>query len=255
MGLAVTREKGDELAHLESTDDSNATDEALTDRLTELDYALIFHGQPGDKVEGIERNIPGKNFGESLRMFLRLLGLPLGLPLEFILLDWTQSNYSQSRAVMEQAYQTFMLWQEKLDTFFFSPLLEWKLDHWKESGLIRTTNIEYEWIKPTFPWIDQVKEADAYGKKVDRSFMTHAQVCKSLNTDRTDVITTRENEIAEALTIAQRLNEKFPGARVPWQIFAGLEAPGAAKAPGKPAAEPAPADETNNEDEDQDNAH
>jgi capsid protein len=194
-------------------------------RMTELDYALIFHANPGEEVKGIERNIPGRNFSESLLMFLRLLGLPLGLPLEIILLDWTKSNYSQSRAVLEQAFQTFLRWQMKLDQFVLTPLVAWKKRLWEQSGLLaERRDFAFEWIKPTFPWLDQLKESQAYGEKLDRGMVTHSRVCKSLNTEREDVIDGREAEVRDAIDRAKKIKADT-GVEVPWQIFAGLKAP------------------------------
>jgi len=227
LAVSITREHGEEKAYLESLEDSGKmSDEQegdLATRLTELDYALLFHGNPGEEIKGIERNIPGKNFSESLRMFLRLLGLPIGLPLECILLDWTKSNYSQSRAVLQQAYQMFLFWQKKLEDFFYIPLFEWKLSHWQGQKLVGQRNkVKFDWIKQTFPWIDQLKEAQAYATQVERGFISHGQVCKSLNNDRADVLDRREQEVREAIQRAQKI-EKETGEKVPWQIFAGLK--------------------------------
>ncbi len=257
LAVAITRKEGPEQAYAESRADPNKeadqTEGDLATRLTELDYALIFHGDPGEEVKGIERNIPGANFTESLRIFLRLLGLPIGMPLELILLDWTQSNYSQSRAVLEQAYENFQAWQEDLEDFFYRPLFEWKLSQWQASGLVGSSrSIESQWIKPTFPWIDQVKEAKAQGDKVERGFITHSQVCKSLNVDRGEVVGRRAKEVTEAVEIAKQIAEKT-GVEVPWQIFAGLEYPG--KAPPAPATAPGPAapdEETEDKEDDED---
>ncbi|MBA7609796.1 hypothetical protein ES703_16990 [subsurface metagenome] len=237
LAVSITRKEGPEQAQVESREDPNKkTDELegdLATRLTELDYALLFHGNPGEEVKGIERNIPGRSFSESLRMFLRLLGLPLGLPLEIILLDWTKSNYSQSRAVLQQAYQMFLFWQAKLADFFYSPLFEWKLAQWQEQTnpkLIGQRNkVKYDWIKQTFPWIDQFKEAQAYATQVEHAFITHGQVCKSLNTDRAEVVERREQEVREAIEKAKKIQDDT-GVEVPWQIFAGLKVPTGEKA-------------------------
>ncbi len=230
LAITITREAGAQAGWDESKPDPNktGTDTAgeLATRLTELDYALIFHAKPGETVAGIERNIPGKNFSESLRTFLRLMGLPLGLPLELILLDWTKSNYSQSRAVLEQAFQTFLGWQFALEDEYYTPDLEWMIRYWISKGLVkeRQDGANHEWIKPTFPWIDQLKEAQAYAAKIDRSFTTHAMVCKSLNVDRNDILEIRVSEIMDAIDRAKKIKEST-GVDVPWQIFAGLEAP------------------------------
>lgn len=247
LAVSITREQAGEQAYIESRQDPNKsgdeTEGDLATRLTELDYALMFHANPGEEVKGIERNIPGKNFGESLRMFLRLLGLPLGLPLELILLDWTQSNYSQSRAVLQQAYQTFVEWQQKLQDFFYTPLFEWKLQQWRSQGLVgEKTPVVHDWIKPTFPWIDALKEATAYSTQVERGFITHGQVCKSLNTDRQEVIERREREVRDAIRRAKKIKED-EGIDVPWEIFAGLKASKDKATLAKPAESKPPAKE------------
>lgn len=198
----------------------------LATRLTELDYALMFHAEQGEEIKGVERNIPGKNFSESLRMFLRLLGLPLGLPLEIVLLDWTKSNYSQSRAVLEQAFTSFIKWQFKLSNFFMSPVYEWWLQNEiNSSGVKKTEDIfEHSWLRPSFPWIDQLKEAQAQAAKIDRNFTTHSEVCKSLNADREDINKVREEEVRDAINIVKEI-EKETSVKVPYQHFCGLEPP------------------------------
>lgn len=257
FAVAVLREGGPEMGYAESASNTEKTDsdsDDTTTRITELDYALMFHGQPGESVQGIDRNIPGKDFPESIRMFLRLLGLPLGLPLEIILLDWTKSNYSQSRAVLEQAFETFECYQDILEAAFFAPLLAWKIDHWSGAvskkamdelrlGVNRDGAPVVEWIRPSFPWLDQLKEAQAQAAKLDRTLTTHAHVCKSLKLDREDVLATREQEVTEAIEIGQRLSKKFD-TDVDWRIFAGLDTKAAA-----PAVEEDPDDEDETDDE------
>ena len=220
--------------------DSEDLDEDLSRRLHELEYALIYHGKPGDKVEGINRNIPGSNFTESLRTFLRLMGLPLGLPLELVLLDWSQSNYSSARASLEQAFAVFEDYQTLLEEGLHKPTLLWKLESWTREyrktfprRKLPANAEKHEWIKPSFPWIDQLKEAEAWALKLDRGLTTHAKACKSLNSDRDELMAVREAEINDALERAARLEKKF-GIKVPWQIFCGLEPPSASKKLPKP---------------------
>jgi capsid protein len=223
---SITRENADTLAVIESKEDPNKAGTDTTaqfgSRLIELEYALLFHGKPGEKVEGIDHNIPGKNFSESLRTFLRLLGLPLGLPLELILLDWTNSNYSQSRAVLEQAFEAFLEWQDDLQNFYYDPHFDWKLEAWRAEGLLgNRREVPYGWIKPTYPWIDQLKEMQAKGMMIDRAVMTHAEACKSRGMDREEVVELREKEIRDAIERAQRIKADT-SVEVDWRLFAGL---------------------------------
>lgn len=233
LAVSIIRKKGSELSVTESVEDGDKTSEQLEDdmarRVTEMGYAIMFHGEPGDEIKGIERNIPGRNFPESIRMFLRLLGLPIGAPLELVLLDWTKSNYSQSRAVLEQAYESFIFWQKKLIDFFYAPLFEWKWRAWR-SDVGSNLKPVAGWILPTFPWIDQLKEAQAWAAKLDRGYTTHAAVCKSLKTDRTEVLEQREKEIREAIEIAKQIKADTEVA-VPYEIFCGLQPPGSSATP------------------------
>jgi len=230
LAISITRDQAETKAYGESVADPNkpAADSSadIASRLIELDYAIVFHGRPGDKAEGISRNIPGENFTESLSTFLRLLGLPIGMPLELILLDWSNANYSQSRAVLEQAYQTFCDWQQGEEDCYYQPLFEWRLP-----ALLREADyggdpaeVATEWIKPAFPWIDQLKEAMAHGVKIDRCLTTHAHVLKELNLDRDDVVMARQGEVIDAITRAKEIEAKT-GVEVPWQLFCGLEVP------------------------------
>jgi capsid protein len=232
LALGVTREAGAERGHAESVVDPNKPNAAaegdVAARLIELDYAIIFNARPGEKVEGITRNIPGENFTESLRTFLRLLGLPLGMPLELILLDWSQANYSQSRAVLEQAYQAFCDWQDIAEYEHYQPLLDWQMP-----ALLQAAGVEapaegvlVEWTRPAFPWIDQLKEAQARGVKLDRGFALHADVLKELGRDREQVVLGRENEIRDAIARAKKIKADTD-TEVPWQLFCGLAAPAA----------------------------
>ncbi len=236
LAVSINRKEGAQQGYNESKADpdktGSATEGQLTTRITELDYALMFQAEVGEEIKGIDRNIPGKDFSNSIRMFLRLMGLPLGLPLEIILLDWTKSNYSQSRAVLEQAYQVFLDYQIILEDYYYQPLIKWKIDEWIASGALKENKNQYKFdlIKPTFPWIDQLKEVQAYGEKVSRGFATHAQVCKTLNTDREDVVNQRQKEIEDAIARVTAI-KKATGFDVPYQIFCGLKDPGAAGIP------------------------
>ncbi len=233
LAVSLTRERGPQFSREESRPDPDKASGDLggdaATRITELDVALIFHGEPGDEIKAIKHDVPGKDFSASIRMFLRMLGLPLGLPLEIILLDWTKSNYSQSRAVLEQAFQVFQGWQSVLVDFGHSDIYRWLVDWWVSEGRLadRDDKHSHGWITPTFPWIDQLKEAQAQGAKIERGFTTHSEVCKSLGREREDVVATRKREVLSAIETAMSI-EQASGVPVPWQIFAGLAIPGQA---------------------------
>jgi capsid protein len=242
IALIKTQEQAAALAYGESKPDPNAKEGDLAQRVTNLGYALIFSAEPGSTLAGIDHKIPSQNFVESLRMYMRLLGLPFGLPLELILLDWTQSNFSQSRAVLEQVYRTFLYWQELLEIGFYRPCLLWKIDQWVEDGRLKPRakdGTKHEWIKPTFPWINLLEEAKAHGEKVERAFATHGTVCKSLNLERTEVVGARQAEIEDSIARSKAIEAKT-GVKVPWEYFAGVAIKPGTPPPVQPEQAPAP---------------
>ena len=219
LAMTVTREDGPAAAYGESTVDPN--DNKF--RIQELDYATIFHARKGESINAIDRNIPGGDFEKSMIVFLRMLGLPLGMPLELVMLDWTKSNYSQSRAAMQQAYQTFTHWQTLLRTRSLDRIYRRKVEEWVKGGLL-TANAQaykHEWITPSFPWIDEAKELEAQGKKIELSLASHGEICKSLQRDRETVVASRETEIRDAITRAKNIKAET-GVDVPYQLFCGL---------------------------------
>jgi len=251
LAVSITRAGGSTvLDDVADTDDKgSSTQGELSTKVIDFDYATVIAGEPGDEVRGIERTAPGRDFTETIETFLRLLGLPLGLPLEIILLNWTRSNYSQSRAVLEQAFTGFMGWQTLLKRGFHSPVYEWFIQNAIDAGDLedREDKFSHDWIAPTFPWIDQMAEAQAYGAKLDRTLCTHAEALKSQNKDREEVLSARRREIVDAIIMAKEI-EKETGEAVDWRPFAGLAFSVNGPA-GKPDADPNGEEVDDDEDE------
>ena len=224
VALIVQMRNAGEFSDVTSQEDaSKRLPPDVANRYHTFGEGSVFWGEPGEEIKAIERNIPGANFPASITMYLRLLGLPLGMPLELVLLDWSKTNYSSARAALEQAYRMFSTWQALLIRCFHSRVYEWKVRHFIADGLLRNTPeaFKHSWIAPRFPWIDMLKEAQANGMAVDRGFTTYTRVAASNNLDRTTLLDEREKEIQEAIDRAKKLNDKNPGANVPWQMFAG----------------------------------
>lgn len=234
FALSCSRDMGPQRAYIESELDAGIAPRTnqppnLDVRLQDVGEGVIFHA-PNDgrsKLSAIPRDLPGANFSDSVRMFLRLIGLPFGLPLELILLDWSQTNYSSARASLEQSHRNFARWQKILIRQFHRPVYLWALEQAVRAGLFpeRADLTKHVWIAPKFPWLDVLKESMAWGNALDRGFSTQTEILATRGTDREDHNAQRKLEIEEAIEIAEDINKQHPDAKVPWQIFAGLEKP------------------------------
>jgi lambda family phage portal protein len=236
FAVAINRDRGPELAFQESQADdvstgtstnsaaAESTPPDIAPNIQQLDNAIIFHGEKGETVTGIDRNLPGADFPASITMFIRLLGVPVGLPLELVLLDWSKTNYSSARAALEQAFRMFRTWQRRLKQRWHTPIYLWKVQEWVDDGRLpnRPDIFKHEWIVPSFPWIDQLKEAMAWGERIDRGLATLTEAIKSLNQDREQWLIQRKREVADAIEAADELNGQYPNAKVDWRMFAGM---------------------------------
>jgi len=202
----------------------NLTGDAATDDITvtELPFGLIFEGSLQDELTPMERNIPGKDFPQSIATFCRFLGLPLGLPLELVLLDWTKSNFSQMRGALLMCDKRFRGMQASIINDWHEPLFQWKRQQWIAEGLIADTpeTKQHEWIPAPFPWVDPEKEAIAQGKIIELGLGSHNNACKARSVERARLLPQLDAETREAIAISKKI-ESETGVAVPWQHFAG----------------------------------
>lgn len=227
FAIAINRENGAEAAFAESEADNDGRDSPpdLADRVTELDEAIIFHGETGETVSAISRDLPGANFPESVRMYLRLIGMPLGLPLEVILLDYSKTNYTGARAALEQAFRSFVKWQKFFKRRHHTPSyrrwVRWQI----EDGLVpeRADIYAHQWDAPEFPWVDQLKEAQAWGERMDRGLATQTAALQSVGIDRAQYLSTRSREIQDAMEKAREINAaNADQPPVDWRMLVGV---------------------------------
>jgi len=152
------------------------------------------------------------------------------MPLEMFLLDWSKTNYSSARAAVEQFQVALRTRQHHFTGRFHKPILAWKISQWIKQGKLKVPKkvdqkeetFKCEFIAPEFPWIDQLKESQAWGERIDRGLSTHGRANKSLGMSREDWLIERKREIEEALGISAELESKYPGQSIPWELFAGM---------------------------------
>ncbi len=133
---------------------------------------------PEDSMEQVSPGQPTQQFGELVRAVSRLIGLPAGFPLELVLLDFSQSNFSAARGAMLEARSEFRTLQQDFIDEFLSPIYQWRIDEWIRQGALdpRVDAHEHAWQRPAFPYIDPVKEVEADGLAVAFGFKTRRDV-------------------------------------------------------------------------------
>lgn len=164
LAIAVTGPNAEERAGTMSETKDDPADNEIAQCIQEVtDVAIAFHADAETDIKGIDRNIPGSHFTDTAKMFLRLLGMATGLPLEFLLLIWSDTNYSSGRAAKIQMSRTCLpLWQlfcrDGMD-----PTYAWKVGRWLRKGKVpeRSDIFEHAWHTVPYPSMDPPKEAQA----------------------------------------------------------------------------------------------
>jgi capsid protein len=238
IAVSVTRKSGPPTTGEGNRENPNRSAEdgdSVQPRIVDVGVGLFFYGEPGDEVKGMERTAPNRSFRESFASLARLLGLPIGMPLELILFDWTQNNYSQTRAVIALCADAFLEWQLLLEEGFYAPVERWNAK--KLGPPPGGVDVVVEWIKPAFPWIDLLAEAKAYGESVARGFSSYSEVVKSQNRDPDAIRAQLDHDVREAIKLADAIERDHPGRVVHYETFCGLPLPGAPGASAPPTAE------------------
>jgi len=177
----------------------------------EDDVSMVWQARPGDSLSIVDRAIPGRSFPDGLRMYLRVIGQGIGLPLEVVLLDWTQSNFSQSRAALAAANAWFGRRRAR-----FSRVLQ-RIASW---------GIPAQWdaVAPALPWADPQAEAETAAARLDRGLSAYSDEIRRLGSDPEETRSRVARDIERAIEAAREI-EARTGVSVPWERLAGL-APG-----------------------------
>lgn len=228
FSVAITKRDADALAQANSEEDTDATARDVTtipNRIHELQGGTVFWGEEGEEVKGIEQNRPPEAFEQNILAFLRLMSMPLGIPLEIWLIRWGDMNLSSARASLLQFYASVAnAWQQLMIRIFHRRVYRWKVGSWVAAGILPNSPdiLAHEWITPAYPWIDPKDEATAWALKLDRGLSTFSEALASQNKDRQEVLDVREKEIREAIGRSKKI-EAETGEPVPYQIFAGMQ--------------------------------
>jgi len=152
-----------------SKDDGTKNDgiaPAITDvdgRIVEqLEPMLITRTRAGKKITFFQPKNTD-NYDKYMRVQQRAIAAGGRLPYELMTGDWSNSNYSSSRAGLLGYRRMISQWQKGIVVpLFHRPVLQWWLDAAQAAGLfVLSSEYMLKWAYPRFTEIDRFKEATA----------------------------------------------------------------------------------------------
>lgn len=216
FAVMVNRKDAAALAEETSEEYDSPDDQDMAKRYHDIGEAVMFHAEPGEELRGVDRNIPGTNFVESIKMFMRLLGLPFGLSLEFMLLIWSDTNYSSGRASKLQVMRACGPWMRKFKREFLSQIWRWKVREAirEYPGHVppgRTDIFNHEFHFPPYPMLDEQKDEQAITARYENGRTTPSREAKLQGDDfHGDLLPQQEADIMAICEMLERVRKAYP---------------------------------------------
>lgn len=141
-----------------------------------LGNAAVVDLAEGESIESANPTRPNANFDPFFMAMLRQIGAALEIPVDELMLSY-QSSYSAARAAMLQAWRFYTLRRWALTTQFCQPIYGLWMDEEVATGRIslpgygdpmkRRAYSRALWIGPARGSMDENKEAQAAGKRIE----------------------------------------------------------------------------------------
>lgn len=136
--------------------------------IQDIEPGMTAYLNPGEDIKTLSPAQPQQSFPDQLRIMLRLVGLSLGLPLEQILLDYSEANFSSARMSMIQTKRTHRAIQERFMEVL-SRIYKWRISKFIKDGQLeaRPDAWSHRWKPAKFEYADPVKELQARMLEMD----------------------------------------------------------------------------------------
>lgn len=181
-----------------------------------LEPGTVQYLQPDEDVVQISPQQPTQNFPDAIAAFTRFVGLPFGLTIEQLLLDFSRTNYSSARAARLQAQQTAEVYQHRFANRFISRVYQWAVSKWVKRGMITgpipDNYWKHEWIPQGRPWVDPSKEIDAAEKAIKLGVEARSNIALERGYDFAELCETNENDQEMMLEHGLDINPDKPAA-------------------------------------------
>jgi capsid protein len=202
--------------------------------LEKVETGEIHYLRPNEALEEIGSSTPGGAFDPFVEKCLRLIGAALGLPYEFVLLDFSRGSFSSSRAALLQTYRTFQTWQQWLQQSLLQPVWNWRIAKAIKAGELRPAPVDsrgvsqwyrVQWQTPEFGWVDPQNEAQANILEITSGASSLTQWVRKKGGDAEEMLAEKGRDIANAARIAAEINAEH-GTSITWHDLITLGIPG-----------------------------
>ena len=166
-------------------------------RIQSIEPGMIQYLKPDEDISTLTPSQPQQAFDATIRALVRMLGLPLGMPIELLMLDFSQTSYSSARASALQAHRSFEAIQAQFNEQVLSRIYKWRVQKWIDEGKLekKPDALKHKWHAQPWPYLNPIQEIQAEMVAVDAGFKTMHDVHAALGTDFDTFVRVRSGEI------------------------------------------------------------
>lgn len=184
-----------------------------TDQIEELELAVMRYLMPGQEIKFLDPKAAGSDYEAFQRRMDRSICSALGLPYELVRKDFSQSNFSNTRAALLDVYNTFRITQtmqiRRRDRVVWRLFIREMVERGMLPITVEQFNEKFDewcrvrWETPGWNWLDPLKEVQAAEAGIKLGVDTRADVCAQQGKDweETAEQLAKENALAEELGI------------------------------------------------------
>lgn len=163
---------------------------------------MVEHMNLNEEAQQIKPEHPTASFESFMTTLVRFAGIPLGLPLELALLDFSKTNYSSARASLEQAYRGFRVQQNRFIDNWLTKMYRWRISKAINMGEITGTPPEdfqrHQWMAQPWPYLNPVDDAQGVMAAIDAGMTTLTDELSKRNYTFEDWLDMKQEEIQRA---------------------------------------------------------
>lgn len=181
-----------------------------TNRIKGIKFApgMVVQTRPNEKFTLHAAQRPSQAFSDYLRQNLRLLGSPIGLPLEIALMDFTQTNFAAAKMAITQSALTHTFWRKIIVLGQFLEPVYVDFIRSGAHGLRIPASVtdltRYELIEQETAWLDELKQSQALNEGLDGNWDSITRIAREeMRTSVENVFNDHANEIVLAKKIAE----------------------------------------------------
>lgn len=183
--------------------------QARADHAVRMQSGTLATLYPGDKLDSFMPQRPAAQFGVFVQNIERIIAVGADMPYELAKKDFSQSNYSNTRAAMLEAWRSFNRRRDRLGAGWLDPVNALFMEEMVNAGRVEAPRY-YEfrrayqrctWIGPGRGYVDKTKEVTGDLLSLDGNTNTLQRICAEQGMHWREVLDQRstERKYAESL--------------------------------------------------------